>query len=240
MSQVKTRQTTTCPLFGSPGKLPLSQLPTYNDVMKNYLFIKNELKPYKTAKEPTVHNISERLAKEVLEIWQKTSLPTVSLKRILQLIRSYHDKYRTLMKPYQDRKKNKNYQEKISRFITESHRLFDICSCKCKLISNCTCLKDSRVPNEEVHFLIDQRTTRKMSIGGVDVVSTIKNKKREERKEKSLLRNREITNFEKPCCSRSVPDDLTIESNSSSDSVASSPYFETPKKKMRRYQKRRD
>lgn len=179
MSQVKTRQTTCCPVFGLPEKLPVSQLPTYNDVMKYYLFIRYELKPDKTTKEPTVHDISERLATEILDIWRKASLPTVSFKRVLQLIRSYHEKYRRLLKPYQDRRTNKKYQEKITEFVTESQRLFDICSCKCKLTnSKCTCSKDSRVPKEEVSFLIDQRTTRKMMIGGVDLVATVKNMKK--------------------------------------------------------------
>lgn len=242
MSQVKTRQTMTCPVFGLPEKLPVSKLPTYSDVMKNYLFIKYELKPDKTTKEPTVHDISERLAMEVLEIWERASLPTVSLKRILQLIRSYHDKYRSLMKPYQGRKNNANYQEKIDRFIADSHRLFDICCCKCKLISNCACSKDSRVPKEEIMFLIDQRTKRKMMIGSVDVAATIKNKKKLERKEKSLLRSKEVIKFEKPSCSRSLPDDnLITKSNNLRYNATFDPNFEmskqvvTPPQKKRRF-----
>lgn len=239
MSQIKTRQTTSCPVFGLPEKLPVSQLPTYNDVMKYYLFIKYELKTDKTTKEPTVHDISEKLAQEVLDIWQKASLPTVSRKRVLQLIRVYHDKYRSLMKPYHGRQTNINYQQKINTFTAESHRLFDICSCKCKLISNCSCSKDSRVPKEEIFFLLDQRTARKMMIGGVDLAATIKNKKKQERKQKSSL-SREIIDSEKPCCSRSLSNDviLAIESTSasSSNSEASSPVkipFTPPTKKKR-------
>ncbi|CAG5000463.1 unnamed protein product [Parnassius apollo] len=62
-----------------------------------------------------------------------------------------------------------------------------------------------------------------MMIGGVDLVTTVKNKRKLERQEKSLLRNKEIFDPNKPCCSRSLPDDddLTIESTSSSNSVAS-------------------
>ncbi|XP_060801595.1 uncharacterized protein LOC132902031 [Amyelois transitella] len=229
MSQVKTRNTTCCPVFGLPEKLPLSQLPTYNAVMKNYLFIKYELKPDKTTKEPTVHDISERLTTEILDIWRKASLPTVSFKRVLKLIRTYHDKYRGLLKPYQGRKMNKKYQQKIAEFVTESQRLFDVCSCKCKLISECTCSKDNRVPREEVSFLLDQRTTRKMMIGGVDLVATEKNIKKFKRHEKELLRKKEIVDTNQPSCSRSLPDNLTIESASSSNnSVASSPY-QSPK-----------
>ncbi|CAG5020765.1 unnamed protein product [Parnassius apollo] len=69
-----------------------------------------------------------------------------------------------------------------------------------------------------------------MMIGGVDLVTTVKNKRKLKRQEKSLLRNKEIFDPNKPCCSRSLPDDddLTIESTSSSNSVASSPY-QSPK-----------
>lgn len=188
---------TSCPVFGFPEMLLVSQLATYNDIMKNYLYIKHELKPYKATKEPTIHEISERLAQEVLEIWQESSLPTASVKRILQLIRSYHDNYRRLIKPYQGRQTNIKYQEKTNTFISESYSLFDICSCKCKVISNCNCVEGSPVPKKEVNFLLDLRRTRKIMIGGVDVVATVKNKKKQERNEKSLSRNREVNYFDK-------------------------------------------
>lgn len=67
-----------------------------------------------------------------------------------------------------------------------------------------------------------------MMIGGINLAATIKNKKKQEWKQKSLLRNREIIDPEKPCCSRSLSNDviLAIESTSasSSKSEASSPH----------------
>lgn len=65
-------------------------------------------------------NYSQILAQEVLDIWQKASLKTGSRKRILQLIRAYHDKYRSLMKPYHGRQTNINYQQKFNTFTAES------------------------------------------------------------------------------------------------------------------------
>lgn len=112
----------------------------------------------------------------------------MSFKRVLQLIRSYHAKYRRLLKPYKSRLTNKKYQDKITVFVTESQSLFDICSCKCKLISSeCTFSKDSRVPKEQVSFLIDQRTTRKIMIGGVDFVATVKTMKKNKKIRKSII-----------------------------------------------------
>lgn len=93
------------------------------------------------------------------------------------------------MKPYQNRQTNNNYQEKVKKFNDESQRLFDISSCKCKLISNCRCEQKCRVPKNEINFLIDQRTTRKMMIGGVDIIACIKAMKKQGRKEKFYLRN---------------------------------------------------
>ena len=71
---------------------------TYEDVMKHYLFVKHELKPTKSTKEPTVSQISETVARVIEGLWTKSSIPVISHKRTLQMIRSYHDKYQKLMK----------------------------------------------------------------------------------------------------------------------------------------------
>lgn len=131
---------------------------------------------------------SEIIAAKVKEIWDKASLPTVSHKRILQLIRDYHEKYRCLMKPYKERKNGSSYQEKIQKFKDDSLKLFDICSCKCKDSNLCSCEKSARVPKKEIHFLTDQREERLMFVGSVDVVTTAKNIKRIERLNKEIMR----------------------------------------------------
>lgn len=105
-----------------------------------------------------------------------------------------------------------------------------------QVISDCNCVRGSRVPKEEASFLIDQRTDRKMMIGGVDVIATVKNKKKQERKEKSLSRNREVNYFNEPCCSRSLTDDFSIESSSSCASsivLSSSPYHDSEQVKQK-------
>ena len=58
-----------------------------------------------------------------------------------------------------------------------------------------------------------------------------KNKKKQERKEKALYRSREVNYFDKPCCSRSLTDDLVTESSSSCDSLlvpSTSPQYKNP------------
>ena len=52
--QVKTRNILNCVVFGAPKELSELVLPTYENVMQLYLWIKNDLKPTASVKEPTV------------------------------------------------------------------------------------------------------------------------------------------------------------------------------------------
>ena len=68
------------------------------------------------------------------------------------------------------RKGDQKYQSKLKSFGSEANcQLFDIAACKCSS-DTCTCEYEKRVPVMEKKFLIDQRTTRLMQIGGVDAV----------------------------------------------------------------------
>ena len=115
-------------------------------------------------------------------------------------------------------KRNTNYLSKLTKFKLEIQSLFDISSCKCKIIQNCVCPKHNKIPVQEQEFLCDQRNDRIMSIGKVDNKETKKIKQREERKAKVikinfmfLMSNKNITdknnaNFiqvdnKKPCTS---------------------------------------
>jgi len=76
------------------------------------------------------------------------------------------------IKPFKGRQGEDNYQRKLQKFRGDSKiKLFDIAACKCKE-SLCKCDKTRRVPVEERTFLSDQRTTRKMVIGGIDKTIT--------------------------------------------------------------------
>ena len=86
--------------------------------------------------------------------------------------------------PKERRKIHKNYKEFVFDHLD---LLFDICSCKCKRV-NCDNVKCSNLPCDEIHlpcvcvnkvptrelsFLFDQRTDRKMYIGGIDSHTSI-------------------------------------------------------------------
>ncbi|KAK4884062.1 hypothetical protein RN001_000333 [Aquatica leii] len=64
--------------------------------------------------------------------------------------------------------------------------LFDISLCKCKDFLICKC--KIKVPVAERAFLTDQRTSRKMLIGGIDIKATKMLHKRLKRKEEDTER----------------------------------------------------
>lgn len=167
----KTRQDTECPVFGAPSVLKKNVLPSYADVMKNYLYIRQSLiesAPNKT--EPTLGNIAAILIAELKVVWAKASIPVVTDQQILHMIRKYHEKFRNLKKPLRSRKSDA-FRQKVKEFrdIAEK-KLFDISSCKCVDFSLCKC--KNKVPARERDFLVDQRNDRKMFIGSIDPVVT--------------------------------------------------------------------
>jgi len=182
VSVPKTRTKTKCPVFGTPHELSAILLPTYESVMKYYLLVKHELKPNDHSKDPAVADIAEKVATNIERVWLKSSIPVVSHKRVLQTIRSYHDKYMKLIKPLKGRQHDDNYRAKIERFREESRcKLFDIAACKC-VLHDCRCKKERKVPVQEREFLQDQRTLRIMCMSTVDAVTTRKLLQRQKRK----------------------------------------------------------
>src|SRR6218665_553160 len=95
---------------------------------------------------------------------------------------------RILIKPFKRPQHDESYLLKLRVFNDDaSMKLFDIAACKCLDVSQlCTCAKDKQVPQEERQFLIDQRTSRNMMIGHVDIIGTEKLEKRQKRKAKEM------------------------------------------------------
>ena len=87
--------------------------------------------------------------------------------------------------------RSKSSSNRKATFLSSLDTLFDIAACKCLISCNvstqetsisCDCPKESKVPQEELSFLPDQRNSRRMFIGGVDTLATIKLQKRIKRK----------------------------------------------------------
>lgn len=183
--RVETRLQWDCPIFGYPKVLSDTYLPTYDDVMKFYLYVRHELKPDISSKEPKVSEILDIVMEKVENVWVKASITTVSRTRMLQMGKAYHDKYRNILRS-KGRKGTEHYDLAVEKFLNDSKRLFDVASCKCKLFSECKCKKDKKVPVLEQEFLVDQRTNRKMCISTLDKSVTKILNQREERKSKVI------------------------------------------------------
>lgn len=179
-SKVSTREKVKCPVFGHPDLLGENTLPSYKDVMKHYLFTRQKLKE-EIGKNPAVSDICSKVAPEIINIWKKSSIPTVSERRVEQMLMSYYTKYKNLLKSRG--KRSSHFVKSVQKFAEKSKNLFDLAACKCSDFSNCSCERLKKVPVMEQGFLIDQRTQKKMFIGGVDKVSTQKLRKKLLRKQ---------------------------------------------------------
>ena len=71
----KTRKAIECPVFGAPSKFKQNILPTYADLMKNYLWIRETLlEASKNKAKPTLGNIFAILIVELKTLWTKAIL----------------------------------------------------------------------------------------------------------------------------------------------------------------------
>lgn len=85
----------------------------------------------------------------------------------------------------------------MTRLQDGLRKLFDVCSCKCRDLDECTCPRKRKVPCIEKAFLKDQRNERKMLMNGVDENETRrlnKRKSRNEKSEKNLESEMKLTN----------------------------------------------
>lgn len=98
------RSSTTCPILGSSRELPHNVLPTYKDVILHLLWLQSNGQSYSKS--------CQLVAARVEEQWKKTDIPIVQHCNVMSRIRSYHDKYKNLQKPYKQRKNAPSYQEK--------------------------------------------------------------------------------------------------------------------------------
>jgi len=84
MACVLTRNKLKYLIFGDAKELGNNALPTFEDVMQYFLFVKhNILKPEITSKKHSVSSIAEIIAVDLEKVWLKASIPVVSHTRVL-------------------------------------------------------------------------------------------------------------------------------------------------------------
>ena len=179
MASVTTRSTTEHSILGQPTEFRKNQLPTSADVFRAYDYY------VKTAKASSVHERATFVAQEVIEIYDKASIPTVELSSVVIRIKRLVNKVQELGKYSDAKKSSATYQEHLQSL----ENLFDICTCKCfdngaRERSSCKCPLTCKIPALEWEFWIDQKTKRNMLIGKVDSVVSVKLQKKEKRASK--------------------------------------------------------
>lgn len=147
---LKTRNGVSCPIFGAPKELNEVTLPTFDDVIRGFLFTRNYLEGMSVNRNRLVVEAADIIAKKVESIWEKAGIPVVSHQRIVEIIKKYQLKRQILLKPYKERKHIATYKIKLDAFKTEGQRLFDVAACKCTNFGTCACQKLYKVK----HFFL--------------------------------------------------------------------------------------
>jgi hypothetical protein len=164
----QTRSNTNDSIIGRPCPLHENVLPTNGDILSNFIHLKENY-PYNTKNEIIVNDIS----KKVLLIWNRSSIPIISIINIQKRILSLKENHRMIQRNL-GRINNESFKKKLDDFKVHLNILFDIASCKCLNFEFCTCPREKKVPFLERNFLTDQRNDRKMFIGAIDIDKTRK------------------------------------------------------------------
>lgn len=139
MSSVSTRRAKNCAVLGAPSQLKKNVLPTIKDVLLHILYSENQM-----TKSPRPNFDSAAL--EVKDIWQSASIPSVSIERIIGLIKKHYNTRRLLLKTAQSHlPETPKFKLKKETFRSLCENLFDIAACKCKDFHICSCIKDKKV-----------------------------------------------------------------------------------------------
>ena len=167
MPAASTRSKGRHAVFGYPKELRKNMLPTSEDIFKAYCFYQGQTN-YDTANE-----IAKSIASEVIEIYKTASIPTIEFESIVKKIIRLIEKGKNLRKYPELKRTSITYRERLSAF----NNLFDICSCKCVDVGivnrkHCICPVDCKIPALEWNFWVDQKSTRKMVIGKIDLLVT--------------------------------------------------------------------
>jgi hypothetical protein len=116
-------------VFGKAKQLPSSKLPTAADIGSYYMSLKDR------HNAPRRHIVDD-VARDVLAVWQRASVPTIADISVHRRILAMVDKVATW---------KRNGQEPSDDFMASLPKLFDICSCTCYDLQSCSCPKNRKV-----------------------------------------------------------------------------------------------
>ena len=145
------------------AKLRENVLLTNEEVLEHYYFKRSFLQQTSAkfiTKCPEFNDLKYEVVTDVVTLWIKSSLPTLSISRIQTKLLDIVKKLRAAKR----RAINNKQQSLTELWLSE---LFDISSCKCKKRANpevkfwngkfaCICPFEKRIPEKELEFLEDQ------------------------------------------------------------------------------------
>ena len=145
-------------------------LPSNRNVVNHYEFLRKTLcstDPKFFKKLPVFTDVKQELVNNVREIWLKAGLTVISEIRVLTKCKELIDKHEKA------ERKAKKMSKKKELLVSDEwwDLVFDISKCKCPIAPNppihngkmfCSCCWEDRISQEEIEFLKDQRTHRKM------------------------------------------------------------------------------
>ena len=160
--------------------IPIAQLPTYRDVGLAVEYFKHT----DGVKEQAA---VDQVIKDIVRVYEIASIPTICRREIKkkmgQLLRLKREKLSELK--FDKRRSASRVQgkrRKKSKNGKTKSKLSDVLSCLFNIAD------EARIPAVELSFFVDQKTARKMMIGGLDMKVTAKNKRKMERVDKQKQR----------------------------------------------------
>ncbi|EDV18516.1 uncharacterized protein TRIADDRAFT_62968, partial [Trichoplax adhaerens] len=178
-SNVEINDATQHFILGDVADLPTETLPTKKEVLLSYLYIRNQIKLTNNrlllVKKDKME-ILDRLAYKVVSLWNRASIPCLSLKNVKRKILTTVAALGSFSKI--------NASQRLNTLLIASKkqsydRLFDICRCKCLkksfkkeidplLFRDVGCRCSINLQPSKWEFYIDQCTIRKMIIESKD------------------------------------------------------------------------
>ena len=148
-----TRSTTSVDLLDVPRAESLgllNQLPTIKDVLQRlYFFLKKE--------KCDLSSSSILVIEEVFQVWTKASIPTIEKRNAIQKIKTEYEKHRKALK--NSSRRGAVQKQREADYKKYSLGLFDMAKGDVMSVIKI---------QEDRDFLLDQRSTRKLFIGGTD------------------------------------------------------------------------
>jgi len=98
--------------------------------------------------------VINKVTGDVIQLWRKTSIPTVQWQTVAKRIRRLIDTGSRL-------NRSKTSTKQMGKYKLCLPALFDICSCMCKLtidgtlgefLLHCKCPREKKVPQDELNF----------------------------------------------------------------------------------------